>query len=71
MPALSAQLSGALHVEIESRLVFSDAEELECMREEEVWRVHGDALELREQVEDEVLLALPWCRAARPSDCGE
>ena len=46
-------------INVQLRLVDSDAEEARVLHECDPYRVHGDALPLREMTEDEVLLALP------------
>lgn len=44
---------------VDLRLVYSDAEEQQALRDCEPYRVQDDALLLQELIEDEVLLALP------------
>ena len=48
-----------LNADVDLRLVASDAEERSALHDGEPYRVEGDALPLRELVEEEVLLALP------------
>lgn len=49
----------ALHLELELRLVSSEAEERRMLHESEPYLVEGDSLPLQALVEEEVLLALP------------
>lgn len=48
-----------LDCRVDLRLVYSDAEEQQVLRDCEPYRVQDDQLLLRELVEDEILLALP------------
>jgi uncharacterized protein len=58
-----------LEVAVDLRLVESEAEETEALKEGECWLIEDDRLPLQEIVEDEALLALPLApRCLRP-DC--
>jgi uncharacterized protein len=65
-----------LDCRVDLRLVYSDAEELQVLRDCEPCRVQDDELLLRELVEDEALLALPMlprcdsCENASPDVSG-
>ena len=60
--------SWSLHLELELRLVSSEAEERRLLNECEPYLVEDDSLPLQAMVEEEVLLALPI--AVRCPDCG-
>jgi uncharacterized protein len=58
-----------LDVAVDLRLVESEAEENEALKESECWLIEDDKLPLQDIVEDEALLALPLApRCGRP-DC--
>lgn len=61
------RFAAPLHLGIDLRLVYSEAEERRVLAECEPWLVEDDQLPLQTIVEDEVLLGLPI--APRCADC--
>jgi uncharacterized protein len=58
-----------LEVAIDLRLVDSEAEETEALKDGECWLIEDDRLPLQEIVEDEALLALPLAPRCERPDC--
>jgi len=61
----------ALDLHPELRLVASEADEARLLKDCEPCFVDNDRLALREQIEDEVLLALPMTPRCGDPDCGK